>query len=76
MNENKCLPPTPQELKWIEDFKQLAKRCPKKLWLFSASGLLCVMKTPESGEVMGDNQGVNRENIIDTIHIKNDGGDW
>lgn len=71
-----CEPATAVELKWISDFKKLAKRCPKKLWLFSASGMLCVMKTPENGEQNTETGGVNQDNIIDTIRIENDGGDW
>jgi hypothetical protein len=73
-----CKPPTKKELEWIEDFKKLAKRCPKKLWLFSASGTLHVMKTPDDGKEMLDGIGssVNQDNSIDTIGISNDGGDW
>ena len=75
---SKCTPPTKKELEWIEDFKKLAKRCPKKLWLYSASGTLHVMKTPNDGnEILdGIGGGVNPENSIDTIKISNDGGDW
>ena len=73
----KCNPATQQELKWIAAFQRLAKKCPESLWLFSASGSLCIMKIPEDGEIMADNGGVNQENIIDTIQgIHNDGGDW
>lgn len=77
--KSKCKPPTKKELEWIEDFKKLAKRCPKKLWLFSASGTLHVMKTPNDGIEEGggsDGYGVNSENSIDRIEISNDGGDW
>lgn len=77
MKENKCKPATKAELKWIEDFQKLAKKCPKSLWVFSGSGTLFVMKYPPSGEVMGENQGVSPDNIISTIKgIANDGGDW
>lgn len=71
-----CAPATEAELKWIEDFKKLAKRCPKKLWLFSGSGTLYVMKTPTNGEQNTETGGVNPDNILDTIRIENDGGDW
>jgi len=75
---SKCKPPTKKELEWIEDFKKLAEKCPKKLWLFSGSGTLYVMKTPEDGQEMldGTGAGVNPDNIIDTVKISNDGGDW
>lgn len=75
---DKCKPATKEELDWIESFKKLAKKCPKKLWLFSASGTLHVMKTPDSGDVHceGTGGGVNPDNSIDRIKISNDGGDW
>ncbi len=75
---SKCSPPTKKELEWIEDFKKLAKRCPKKIWLFSASGTLHVMKVPKDGNEMNDGVGggVNADNSIDTVDISNDGGDW
>lgn len=73
---SKCKPATKAELKWIEEFKKLAKRCPKNLWLFSGSGSLCVMKYPEDMNTMNESGGVNPENIIDIVEIKNDGGDW
>lgn len=74
---SKCKDATKAELRWIEQFKKLAKKCPKYLWLYSASGKLHVMKTPEDGNQMRPNDGVNAENIIDTISgIRNDGGDW
>jgi len=77
--ESKCTPATKTELNWIEDFRKICAKCPKNLWLFSASGTLTVMKIPENGNKMGsiDGSGVNRDNIITTIPgIKNDGGDW
>ena len=75
---------TATELKWINDFKKLAKRCPKSLWLFSGSGTLWVMKLGENGKrVMtpgtggiGSGGGVDPNYGIDTIKIPNDGGDW
>lgn len=72
----KCEPATEAELKWIAEFKKLAKKCPKKLWLFSGSGTLYVMKTPKNGEQNTETGGVNHDNILDTINIQNDGGDW
>jgi len=73
---SKCKPPTKGELKWIAEFKTLAKRCPKNLWLFSANGSLHIMKTPDDNNDMNEYGGVNNENSIDTIKIRNDGGDW
>lgn len=79
MKKSNCKPPTRAEMEWIKRFKRLASSCPKSLWLFSASGRLHVMKTPEDGNEMGnsyDGCGVNPDNSIDTIDIRNDGGDW
>jgi hypothetical protein len=73
---SKCKPLTKKESEWIDDFRKLAKRCPKKLWLFSASGTMCVMKFPEDGETNLKNGAVNQENLVGTISITNDGGDW
>jgi len=77
---SQCKPATKAELKWIEDFQLLAKRCPKSLWLFSASGTLHVMKTPPNGEQMGAGprgEGVNFNNSLAIIKgIQSDGGDW
>jgi hypothetical protein len=72
----KCKSPTKKELQWIERFKKLAAKCPSKLWLFSGAGTLHVMKTPENGEEMTETGGVNPDNSIDTVSIRNDGGDW
>ena len=78
LKKSKCSPATEKERAWIARFKKLAADCPKSLWLFSASGTLCVMKSPKNGleHGGGDGYGVNQENMIDTIDIRNDGGDW
>jgi len=73
---NKCKPPTQKELKWIESFKKLAKRCPESLWLYSAGGTMNVMKKPKDGKIMTESGGVDSDNIIGTVKIRNDGGDW
>jgi len=57
-------------------FKKVCEKCPPKLWLFSASGLLCVMKTPDDEKKMNNSRSVNPENIITTVNTTNDGGDW
>ncbi len=75
--KSQCLPVTKVELDWIKEFKKLAKKCPENLWIFSASGSLCIMKTPEDGNEMRETGGFNQDNLIEIIRgIKNDGGDW
>lgn len=68
---------TQEEKKAINALKRIAKVWPDSLWLFSASGSLCVMKTDENGhEVRFESGGVDPDYIIDNINIPNDGGDW
>jgi hypothetical protein len=69
--------PTSEEKKAIEALKKIADKWPKSLWLFSASGSLCVMRRGSNGEqVMKKNGGVDSDFIVDEIDIPNDGGDW
>ncbi|MDD5512116.1 MAG: hypothetical protein PHI12_15125 [Dehalococcoidales bacterium] len=65
-----------EELKAINTLKRLAKRWPKTLWLFSGNGTLYVMRTGKNGERIQDACGLDRNSIVDTIDIPNDGGDW
>ena len=74
---------TDEEHKAIESFERLAKKWPSTLWLFSASGSLCVMKYKEDGQratvrsgAIRDSPGVDPEYVVATILIDNDGGDW
>ena len=48
----KDLIPTPEEQRAIATLKRLAKRWPKSLWLFSASGTLTVMRAGPHGKFM------------------------
>lgn len=73
---SKCKPLTKKEEEWIKEFKKICKKCPKKLWLFSANGTLNIMKTPDDGETLNDNGGCNQDNVVDWANITNDGGDW
>lgn len=76
---NKCKPATKAELKWIEDFKKLAKRCPKSLWIYANGYDLNIMKYPEgSNGFMSkrDGSAVDPDNVIGRVEIANDGGDW
>lgn len=78
-SRSKCEPATKAELAWIEKFKSICEKAPKSLWLFSASGTLCIMKTPADGNQNGCDtrgEGVNPDNCLDIAKIRNDGGDW
>lgn len=72
---------TVEEERAIASLQRLAKRWPKSLWLYSASGTLTVMRTAKDGThaVEGgvEGAGIDRAYIITTIQgISNDGGDW
>jgi len=68
---------TKDEQSAINKLKRLSKSWPKSLWLFSASGTLCVMLAGKDGGPVMDSQGcVDADYHVDTIYIKNDGGDW
>lgn len=68
----------------IESLNRLAKKWEKdgkRLWLYSASGVLTVMMHGDREDnpipEMLPNAGTNPDNIITTISgIGNDGGDW
>ena len=69
---------TEEERKAIASLKRLAKKWPDSLWLFSASGTLCVMKYDEDGRrAVTSVGGVDQNYCVDTVDgITNDGGDW
>lgn len=55
----------------------LASQWPSHLWLFAASGSLCVMQCRPNGErAMLDGGGVDPAYLVATIGIPCDGGDW
>lgn len=74
------LPLSKEEQNAISSLKRLAKRWPKSLWLFSASGSLHVMQKDSEGRrkmLARIGTGVDQEYIVETIRgIDNDGGDW
>lgn len=65
-----------EEKKAIKKLKNVAKIWPKSLWLFSASGTLCVMKKKDGETVMNSSGSVDDNFVVDYINIENDGGDW
>jgi hypothetical protein len=69
--------PTAAEERAIRALKALAKRWPKSLWLFSASGMLHVMRADDDGDHFRTRDGgIDPSYSIDTVRIPNDGGDW
>jgi hypothetical protein len=66
-----------EEERSIRALNRLAKTFPKSLWLFSASGSLCIMKKNNQGErAVKDSGGMDQAFIVDIVSIENDGGDW
>lgn len=75
--------PTREEQKAIDSLNRIGKKWPKTLWLFSASGTLCVMRKGENGEQVTTDigkhggGGMDQDYVLATIPgIQNDGGDW
>lgn len=64
------------EKRAIASLHRLAKRWPKTLWLFSASGTLWVMRAGPKGEHVMDGEGADQSYCIAELDIENDGGDW
>jgi len=65
----------------IAALRRLASRWPRSLWLFSASGDLCVMRRGEQGDrvlVAQDEPGASMDQtyVVTSIDVPNDGGDW
>jgi hypothetical protein len=68
---------TQKEIKAIKSLHRIAKTWPKTLWLFSANGGLEVMRCGKDGQHVTDyTGGMDRDYIVDSIDIPNDGGDW
>lgn len=68
---------TKKEESAIASLKRAAKKWPDTLWLFSASGTLCVMRKDKDGNyARGQDGGVDPDYVVATINIENDGGDW
>lgn len=69
---------TAREQRAIDALKEVAKIWPKSLWLFSANGTLNVMKTKDDGSRgrSDGGGGLDQQQVITTIDIENDGGDW
>lgn len=61
----------------IATLMRLAKRWPKSLWLYAASGTTCIMRCKEDGSVaFTGSGGVDPAYEVCTVKIPSDGGDW
>jgi hypothetical protein len=68
---------TQEEKRAIATLKRLAAKWPRSLWLFSAAGRLCVMRSgPDGRPVTLPSGSVDDKMVVCTINIPNDGGDW
>lgn len=68
---------TDAEKRAAADFKALANRWPKSLWVFAASNSLCVLKClPDGSRATCPDGGMDSEYVVATIKISSDGGDW
>ncbi len=65
-----------EEERAIASLQRLAKKWPKNLWLFSASGTLCVMRKVDGVIKINAHGCVDQNYTVATIEIENDGGDW
>ena len=67
-----------REKRAIADLQDVARRWPRTLWLFSASGSLNVMrKGPDGEHVTVAGGGMDQRYSVGHITgIDNDGGDW
>ena len=76
------IPLTEEEIALVKSLRRLANKWRKsgtRLWLYSASGQLCVMLDEGSGNPYPKTtgRGYNQDNLVETIQgIHNDGGDW
>jgi len=68
---------TSDEARAIAALERLAVTWPKSLWLFSASGSLCVMKKKNGKRAMTPTGGFDNDYQVGSpIKIDNDGGGW
>ena len=66
-----------EEKATIAKLKRLEKTWPKTLWIFSASGILNIMKVGDNGEHIYTSQGgVDPEYVVGEVNVPSDGGDW
>lgn len=68
---------TVEEKKHVAKMQKIASSWPRSLWLFSANGVLHVMKKVNDEKAMTPNGCFDADHTVATIYgIDNDGGDW
>jgi hypothetical protein len=68
---------TKEERKAIKALQRVAKIWPDSLWLFAASGTLCIMRCEQGERVFRDSEGVDPAYKVTTIQgLFCEGGDW
>jgi len=60
----------------IRRLERLAKRWPDHLWLFAASGQLCLMRKDAGGNRVLEGDQMSQEAMETSFPIECDGGDW
>ena len=65
-----------QEIKAIKRLRSLSATWPKTLWIYAADGELHVMRKVGGRHATVENGGMDQAQIIATIAIESDGGDW
>ncbi len=60
----------------VRALEKLAAGWPKDLWLYSASGTLCLMRKVDGERVMDGEGCAASVKVWSTRKIENDGGDW
>jgi hypothetical protein len=72
--------PTKSQAAWFNKLKKLLDDAPDGVWLYLASGTLCMMAKGRNGERVHDSTfGVDQEFVLDqhtSPKVVMDGGDW
>jgi hypothetical protein len=72
--------PTRTQAAWFNKLKKLLDNAPDGVWLYLASGTLCMMAKGKNGERVRDTSyGVDQVYILDEYtpaKVVMDGGDW
>ena len=70
----------PKEVKnWIRRLKRCLKDHPEGIWLYAASGNLCVMAYKDGDRMLNSSGGMDGDFVIDSVSPRDfdiDGGDW
>ena len=68
----------PDVVRWAKRLRRVLAEMPRDVWLFAASGTLCLMAKNEAGEHVdtGRLEGNDQDAVITTLPGECDGGDW